>query len=166
MSILFKLNEMLIYAREDFFKAFFYEINFGLRDTVGIFIFFLRMPISFFKLEWTANTTLVHDITWLVFWKLSTSKDNGFFMHAIVYLSTYEIETDTDICICGKIRDVVSSHPSLPCLCSPPPPPSSSFLFKSLLRPWRETNCTNVAYFEGWRLLSSKLLGVDISSGW
>ena len=35
----------------------------------------------------------------------------------------------------------------------------------SPLRPWRETFCADVPYFEGWRL-NSKLLRENISSGW
>ena len=57
-----------------------------------------------------------------------------------------ETETDIDICICGNIRELVSSHP-FPCAHFHPP--SSPFLLMSLLRPRRETFCTDVAYFEG-----------------
>ena len=70
-------------------------------------------------------------------------------MHVIVLHTKQlsETETDTDICICGNIQDLVSSHP-LPCAHFHPPP-SSPFPLKSLLRPRRKTFCADVPYFEG-----------------
>lgn len=118
-----------------------------------------------FKLECTANTTLVYDVTWLVFWKLST---------IVSRLTMFQLKKTLDsLCIPlsiylhTKLRRIqISAYVAKYGTSFLPTPSFCSFLFKSLLRPWRETHYTNVAYFEGWRLLNSELLGVDISLGW
>ena len=44
---------------------------------------------------------------------LNCQNDNGFFMYVIVLHKKRLSETETgiDICMCGNIRDLVSSHP-------------------------------------------------------